>query len=86
MRPDCAPDGACPGDVAPVDDNGPGVGPQHRAQIFEEFFQANESLKDRPKGTGLGLAICHQIVDHFGGARFAFRLPALVAEERQAAE
>jgi signal transduction histidine kinase len=80
-----------------VDDNGPGVGPQHRARIFEKFFQANESLKDRPKGTGLGLAICHQIVDHFGGeiwvgdgdlggARFAFRLPALVAEERQAAE
>jgi len=80
-----------------VDDNGPGIGPQHRAQIFEKFFQANESLKDRPKGTGLGLAICRQIVGHFGGdiwvgdgdlggARFAFRLPALVEEERRAAE
>jgi Na+/proline symporter/nitrogen-specific signal transduction histidine kinase len=83
--------------VVAVDDNGPGVSPQHRGQIFEKFFQANESLKDRPKGTGLGLAICHQIVDHFGGeiwvgdgelggARFAFRLPALAAEQRQAAE
>jgi signal transduction histidine kinase len=83
--------------VVTVDDNGPGVGPQHRAQIFEKFFQANETLKDRPKGTGLGLAICRQIVDHFegeiwvgdgnlGGARFAFRLKALAATERQAAE
>ncbi len=83
--------------VVTVDDNGPGVSPQHRAKIFEKFFQANESLKDRPKGTGLGLAICHQIVDHFGGAiwvgegtlggaRFAFRLQALAQEERRAAE
>lgn len=83
--------------VVTVDDNGPGVGAQHRAQIFEKFFQANETLKDRPKGTGLGLAICRQIVDHFegeiwvgdgnlGGARFAFRLKALAATERQAAE
>ena len=83
--------------VVTIDDNGPGIGPQHRAQIFEKFVQANESLKDRPKGTGLGLAICRQIVDHFGGdiwvegsdlggARFAFRLPALADEERQAAE
>lgn len=83
--------------VVSVEDNGPGVGPQHRAQIFEKFFQASESLKDRPKGTGLGLAICQQIVDHFGGeiwvedgdlggARFAFRLPALTGELRQAAE
>jgi Na+/proline symporter/nitrogen-specific signal transduction histidine kinase len=80
-----------------VDDNGPGIGQQHRAQVFEKFVQANESLKDRPKGTGLGLAICRQIVDHFGGtiwvtdgelggARFAFRLPALAAAERAAAE
>ncbi len=83
--------------VVTVDDNGPGVGAQHRAQIFEKFFQANETLKDRPKGTGLGLAICQQIIDHFegeiwvcdgnlGGARFAFRLKALAATERQAAE
>jgi signal transduction histidine kinase len=83
--------------VVTVDDNGPGVGAQHRAQIFEKFFQANETLKDRPKGTGLGLTICHQIVDHFGGeiwveegelggARFAIRLKALAEETRQAAE
>jgi Na+/proline symporter/anti-sigma regulatory factor (Ser/Thr protein kinase) len=83
--------------IVTVDDNGPGVSSQHRAQIFEKFFQANESLKDRPKGTGLGLAICHQIVDHFGGeiwvgdgglggARFGFRLQALNEEQRQAAE
>ncbi len=88
-----------PAFVVTVDDNGPGVSPQHRGKIFEKFFQASESLKDRPKGTGLGLAICQQIIDHFGGAiwvdagavggaRFAFKLQALAQdqEERQAAE
>ncbi len=37
-------------------DNGPGVPPEHRADIFKPYFTTNE------KGTGLGLAVVQQIV------------------------
>ncbi|MDW7980597.1 MAG: ATP-binding protein [Verrucomicrobiales bacterium] len=39
-----------------IRDNGPGVPPEHRTEIFKPYFTTNE------KGTGLGLAIVHQIV------------------------
>ena len=77
----------CEGDgiVVEVRDNGPGVPPADRANVFEKFRQGGDALS-RPGGTGLGLPISRQIVDHFGGsmwlesnpgggACFAFRLP-----------
>jgi signal transduction histidine kinase len=39
-----------------VRDNGPGVMPEHRSEIFKPYFTTN------PKGTGLGLAVVQQIV------------------------
>ena len=39
-----------------VRDNGPGVPPDHRAEIFKPYFTTNQ------KGTGLGLAVVQQIV------------------------
>jgi signal transduction histidine kinase len=39
-----------------VSDNGPGVPPERRAEIFKPYFTTNE------KGTGLGLAVVQQIV------------------------
>ncbi len=39
-----------------IRDNGPGVPPEHRADIFKPYFTTNQ------KGTGLGLAIVQQIV------------------------
>ena len=39
-----------------VRDNGPGVSPDHRADIFKPYFTTHQS------GTGLGLAVVHQIV------------------------
>lgn len=39
-----------------VRDNGPGVPPEHRLDIFKPYFTTNE------KGTGLGLAVVQQIV------------------------
>ncbi|MEJ5236941.1 two-component system sensor histidine kinase NtrB [Limisphaera sp. VF-2] len=39
-----------------VRDNGPGVPPEHRTEIFKPYFTTH------PKGTGLGLAVVRQIV------------------------
>ena len=39
-----------------VRDNGPGVPPEHRSEIFKPYFTTH------PKGTGLGLAVVRQIV------------------------
>lgn len=48
-----------------VEDNGPGISPQVRPNLFSPF------VTSKAKGTGLGLAICHRIVtDHGGTIRF----------------
>jgi signal transduction histidine kinase len=41
--------------VLDIRDNGPGVPPERRAEIFKPYFTTNE------KGTGLGLAVVQQI-------------------------
>ena len=40
--------------------DGPGVAPEHRAEIFKPYFTT------QPKGTGLGLAVVQQIVRAHG--------------------
>lgn len=50
-----------------VADNGPGIPPDKREEIFEEFRQVTGQDGTHPSGTGLGLAICRRIVDHLGG-------------------
>jgi C4-dicarboxylate-specific signal transduction histidine kinase len=65
-----------------VRDTGPGIAPEHLAQVFEPFF----TTKRPGEGTGLGLAISYEIVhelggsihaanDPRGGARFEIHLP-----------
>ena len=46
-----------------VDDHGPGVAPEHRAQVFERFWRAPE--QSRP-GSGLGLALVREIATAHG--------------------
>jgi signal transduction histidine kinase len=64
-----------------VEDNGPGIAPEIRPQLFQPFVSAGKR-----NGLGLGLALTRQtVIEHGGemwveseagqGARFLFRLP-----------
>lgn len=64
-----------------VEDNGPGIDPELKKNIFEPFFSTKE------KGTGLGLASVYAVVEAhhgtinvergvMGGARFELTLPS----------
>jgi signal transduction histidine kinase len=68
-----------------VEDDGPGIAPEIRANLFQPFVSAGKR-----NGLGLGLALSRQtVLDHGGdmwidpvpgrGARFCFRLPCAVA-------
>ncbi|MFJ3058334.1 sensor histidine kinase N-terminal domain-containing protein [Herbaspirillum sp. NPDC087042] len=46
-----------------VEDSGPGIAPEHREQIFDRFYRAN----DKVAGSGLGLAIVREIAHDHGG-------------------
>lgn len=48
-------------------DTGPGIAPEHRQRIFDEFVQLQNPGRDRRKGHGLGLAIVARLarlLDH----------------------
>lgn len=44
-----------------VRDNGPGIPPESKEAIFEEFMQLDNPERDRSKGLGLGLAIVRRL-------------------------
>ena len=52
--------------ILQVNDNGPGIDPEHLPFIFKRFYRADES---RPANgeSGLGLAIAHSLVEAHGG-------------------
>lgn len=69
-----------------IGDNGPGIDPDNKEEIFKPFFSSKK------KGTGLGLAISRKIVESYGGslrlvdgdsggARFELFLPARWSED-----
>lgn len=58
--------------VLRVCDNGPGVAPQHRTQIFDRFFRLNAS---DTLGAGLGLSIVKRITEAHQAAIFAEASP-----------
>jgi signal transduction histidine kinase len=76
--------------VFAIQDNGPGIPPEKREQVFDRFARLdNGSFRDR-SGFGLGLAFCRMAVEAHGGniwvdsgtdnvgSRFAFSLPVAV--------
>jgi heavy metal sensor kinase len=59
-----------------VSDQGPGVAPADRDQMFERFFRADASRSRGVAGSGLGLSIAREIAEAHGGQiRFAPREP-----------
>ena len=50
-----------------IQDNGPGIAPQHHAHIFERFYRVDPSRSHHTGGTGLGLAIARWAVESNGG-------------------
>jgi two-component system phosphate regulon sensor histidine kinase PhoR len=69
-----------------VEDNGPGIAPEHLPRLTERFYRVDRSRSRETGGTGLGLAIVKHVVQRHGGqlhitsvpgqgARFGFFLP-----------
>ena len=69
-----------------VDDSGPGIPAEKRAEVFRRFARLDRSRSAASGGAGLGLAICQRLVElmggtivvddsDLGGARFSIELP-----------
>ncbi len=72
--------------VLHVDDEGPGVAPEDREQVFSRFYRGSGDVVVNTRGAGLGLAIVHEFAASMGGvasvgeapsggARFTVRFP-----------
>lgn len=57
-------DGGCFVDIA---DSGPGIGPEHQAQVFDRFYRVDKVRSRETGGSGLGLAIAKRAVSIHGG-------------------
>ena len=76
-----------------IEDNGPGIAPEHLRRVFDPFF----TTKPTGEGTGLGMSISLRIVsNHDGllwaesrlghGARFLLELPGAAGEDTRVGE
>lgn len=50
-----------------VDDDGPGIAPEHREDVFRPFYRLDEARNQDEGGAGLGLAIARDIARSHGG-------------------
>ncbi len=51
-----------------VDDDGPGIAPEHREDVFRPFHRLDEARNQDEGGSGLGLAIARDVARSLGGA------------------
>jgi two-component system, OmpR family, osmolarity sensor histidine kinase EnvZ len=50
-----------------VDDDGPGIAPEYREEVFRPFYRLDEARNQDETGAGLGLAIARDIARSHGG-------------------
>jgi two-component system osmolarity sensor histidine kinase EnvZ len=50
-----------------IDDDGPGVPPEHRESVFRPFFRLESSRNQETGGVGLGLTIARDVMRSHGG-------------------
>ena len=50
-----------------VDDDGPGIPPDAREEVFKPFFRLDQARNLDESGTGLGLSIARDIARSHGG-------------------
>ncbi|MPY97324.1 MAG: HAMP domain-containing protein [Actinophytocola sp.] len=50
-----------------VDDDGPGIAPEHRRQVFDRFYRVADDRARDSGGSGLGLALVAELVRRRGG-------------------
>jgi heavy metal sensor kinase len=73
-----------------IEDNGPGIPPEHRERIFHRFFRVDEARSRDQGGAGLGLAIAKWAVEMHdgtidvfqrqgGGCEFRILLPLVIS-------
>jgi signal transduction histidine kinase len=54
-----------------IQDDGPGIPPEDRPHIFEQFYRGDRSRKKAQGGSGVGLAVCRRIAElHRGTISF----------------
>jgi signal transduction histidine kinase len=58
-----------------VDDDGPGISPTDREQVFERFTRVDEGRARNDGGGGLGLALVRAVAEHHGGSAVASSSP-----------
>ena len=50
-----------------VDDDGPGIAPEHREDVFRPFYRLDGARNQDEGGAGLGLAIARDVARSHGG-------------------
>ena len=76
-----------------VDDEGPGIPPEHRDRVWEPYQRLDSAVSAAVAGSGIGLAVVAQLVALHGGrawaeaapgkgARFIVEIPAGTARDR----